>query len=218
MKRIIVNADDYGHDLKLGVCDGILKAYKEGVLSSTTVLVGYPNKNKYVTPDQAKKLLNSGLPFGLHVRENPQKELERFLEIFGKMPTHLDAHRFKMYLPIYRKTFYNLARKHNLPIRKPAVPFPLEGIFDEGYRQINFPKDLKTTDFAVYQYLDTVPEFLKVLRNLKEGTTEIMAHVSVSAENPRFAHMTRQLAVVTDKLVREEIEKLEIKLISFADL
>lgn|GEM_PF-2908332 len=212
MKKLIVNADDYGHDFKLGVCDGIIKGYKEGIVTSTAVQVDF------VSPDQIKKLVASGLPFGLHVRNNPEKELERFIKIFNQMPTHLDAHRFKMYESKYRNNFYTVVRKNNLPVRKPAIPIACTGIFDQIYHQINFPKKLKTTDFAVYKYIDTVPEFIKVLRNLKEGTTEIMVHVSVSAENPRFAHMTRQLAVVTDKLVKEEIKQLKIELISFKNL
>ena len=38
IKRLIVNADDYG--LSEGVCLGILKAHRDGILTSTTCKIG----------------------------------------------------------------------------------------------------------------------------------------------------------------------------------
>jgi len=212
LKQVIINADDYGHNINVGVCEGILKAYKFGIVTSTTVQVDFISK------PQINSLIKSRLPFGLHVRENAQRELDQFLAIFGHLPTHLDSHRFKMYTKPYRNDFYSLARKYNLPIRKPAIPVASRGVFDQNFHQIVYPKDLKTTNYAIYGYIDTIADFLKVLRQLKPGTTEIMVHVSVSAENLRFEHMTRQLAVLTDTIVKKEIERLNIALISFKDL
>lgn len=41
MRRIIINADDFG--LTPGITDGILEAHHEGILTSTTLLVGAPD-------------------------------------------------------------------------------------------------------------------------------------------------------------------------------
>lgn len=41
IKRLIVNADDYG--LSEGVCLGILKAHRDGILTSTTCMMNMEN-------------------------------------------------------------------------------------------------------------------------------------------------------------------------------
>jgi len=40
MRRLIINADDFG--LSPGVSRGILRAYREGILTSTTFMVNFP--------------------------------------------------------------------------------------------------------------------------------------------------------------------------------
>ncbi|MCB6144124.1 ChbG/HpnK family deacetylase, partial [Lachnospira pectinoschiza] len=40
MKKIIINADDFGYSS--GVNQGIIKAFREGVLSSTTLMANMP--------------------------------------------------------------------------------------------------------------------------------------------------------------------------------
>jgi len=59
MKRLIVNADDYG--LCPEVTQGILKAWDAGVISSTTVLANL------CPGDDLRRLRDSGLACGLHV-------------------------------------------------------------------------------------------------------------------------------------------------------
>ena len=46
IKRLIVNADDYG--LSEGVCLGILKAHRDGILTSTTCMMNMENIEKYL--------------------------------------------------------------------------------------------------------------------------------------------------------------------------
>lgn len=46
IKRLIVNADDYG--LSEGVCLGILKAHRDGILTSTTCMMNMENIKKYL--------------------------------------------------------------------------------------------------------------------------------------------------------------------------
>jgi predicted glycoside hydrolase/deacetylase ChbG (UPF0249 family) len=61
MKYLIVNADDFG--LTPGVCQGILKAHKEGIVTSTTILINSPHL------DLALNLLTETpkLDLGLHL-------------------------------------------------------------------------------------------------------------------------------------------------------
>jgi hopanoid biosynthesis associated protein HpnK len=61
MQRVIINADDFG--LSPGVNRGILTAFREGVLTSTTMLVNLPSF------DDAVRLAreNPDLPVGIHL-------------------------------------------------------------------------------------------------------------------------------------------------------
>ncbi len=60
MKRLIVNADDFG--LTAGVSRGILEAHRGGIVTSTTMLV-----NRAIDPALVEELKSSGLGVGLHL-------------------------------------------------------------------------------------------------------------------------------------------------------
>ncbi|HUG37310.1 MAG TPA: ChbG/HpnK family deacetylase [Candidatus Limnocylindrales bacterium] len=59
-RALIVNADDFG--LTAGVSRGILEAHRDGIVSSTTLLV-----NRRLPPALVEELAASGLGVGLHV-------------------------------------------------------------------------------------------------------------------------------------------------------
>jgi hopanoid biosynthesis associated protein HpnK len=61
MQRLIINADDFG--LSPGVNRGILAAFRDGVLSSTTMLVNLASFEDAVS----LALANRGLPVGIHL-------------------------------------------------------------------------------------------------------------------------------------------------------
>ena len=83
---LVVNADDYG--LTPGVCTGILRGHRDGVVSSTSALVNAPAFDSH-----AGALRDSGLPAGLHlcfVGEDPPllsaKEVPTLVERDGRFP------------------------------------------------------------------------------------------------------------------------------------
>ena len=69
IKRLIVNADDYG--LSEGVCLGILKAHRDGILTSTTCMMNMENIEKYL--EMTKDYPNLGL--GVHLNITVVKPL-----------------------------------------------------------------------------------------------------------------------------------------------
>lgn len=60
MKRLIVNADDFG--LTAGVSRGILEAHRKGIVTSTTLLVTRP-----LSPELLVELKSAALGVGLHL-------------------------------------------------------------------------------------------------------------------------------------------------------
>jgi predicted glycoside hydrolase/deacetylase ChbG (UPF0249 family) len=99
MPRLIVNADDFG--MTDGVNQGIVEAHVRGVLASTSLMVGG------AAAAQAARLAadHPGLSVGLHfVDDGPDldrpghagrefaRQLDRFRELMGREPTHVDSH------------------------------------------------------------------------------------------------------------------------------
>ena len=132
---------------------GIIEAYKNGILRSTTALTN----SKYIK--EASELVKDypGLGIGVHLtltlgdpltenktlhdseghfypgrtkvwKMNPdydeiynewKAQIEKFIEIFGKMPTHLDSHHsVHDATPQAKEVSLRLAREYGLPLRR----------------------------------------------------------------------------------------------------
>jgi len=84
MRHLIVNADDY--NLTPGVCRGILTAFQEGIVSSTTFMVNLPGSA--VAAGLAQK--NPGLGLGLHLNLTKGKPVS----LPEKVPSLLSGEEF----------------------------------------------------------------------------------------------------------------------------
>lgn len=96
MKWLIVNGDDFG--ASLGINRGILEAHRNGILTSTSVLV---NRAASV---EVRAVARScpDLSLGLHLeldRAEPTRlpeqldgQLQRFVELVAAPPSHVDSH------------------------------------------------------------------------------------------------------------------------------
>ena len=62
MKRLIVNADDFGHTP--GLSQGILECHRYGIVTSTSVMAGAPDSGEAIRTAQANA---RGLGLGLHL-------------------------------------------------------------------------------------------------------------------------------------------------------
>lgn len=86
---LIVNADDLG--MSAAVNDGIFAAHEGGIVTSASLMVSRP-----AAPAAAEALADHpDLAVGLHleVGEDCRRQLERFCELVGRNPTHLDSHK-----------------------------------------------------------------------------------------------------------------------------
>ena len=105
MKFLIVNADDFGYGA--GVNRGVAEAYDRGLVTSAGLMVNAPGTEEAVRLAAARP----GLSLGLHVNftneaqrlvefDDPdvcgaelQRQLDRFVDLVGRLPTHLDSHQ-----------------------------------------------------------------------------------------------------------------------------
>jgi chitin disaccharide deacetylase len=87
---LIVNADDLG--MTEAVNDGIFQAHEHGIVTSASLMVGRPAAREAVDGLIGCPDLAVGLHLELGEEELP-RQLERFRELVGRDPTHVDSHK-----------------------------------------------------------------------------------------------------------------------------
>ena len=115
---LIINADDFGYSYSIN--KGIIEAIENGIVTSTSVMVNA------IAADEAKELtkypdLSVGLHFELseivNVKAVLEKQIEKFVEIVGKMPDHIDTHKRHTTDEGIKEVLEEYTRTHNIPIR-----------------------------------------------------------------------------------------------------
>jgi chitin disaccharide deacetylase len=121
MKSLIVNGDDFG--ASRGVNRGIVEAHERGILTSASMMVDPPASAE--AADLSER--HPGLGVGIHVVLGPkvdsqpdvevQRQVERFIELSGRLPTHIDAHHNVHNDGRLLPAFLTVAERHGLPLR-----------------------------------------------------------------------------------------------------
>lgn len=136
MKFVIFNADDFGYSS--GINRGIAEAHERGVVTSATLVV-----NGIATAEAVRIAReHPQLSVGLHVNftneaqrlvefEDPvvcraelRRQFDTFLDLMGRLPTHLDSHQHVHRARGRRPFFEELADEHRIALRdRPPVVF-----------------------------------------------------------------------------------------------
>jgi chitin disaccharide deacetylase len=118
--KLIVNGDDFG--ASSGVNRGIIEAHTRGILTSTSLMVEAPASEEAADLGSKHRDLGVGLHAVVDTAEAApfqalENQLERFVELTGQVPTHIDSHRDvhrdRRLLP----AFLAVADRHGLPLR-----------------------------------------------------------------------------------------------------
>ncbi|MGE5591062.1 MAG: ChbG/HpnK family deacetylase [Bacillota bacterium] len=232
MKRLVVNADDFG--LCRGVNLGILRAYREGIVRSTTLLVnGSAAEEAY-----ALARATPGLGVGIHITltsgrplatggdslvgpegnflkmpelleyarpEQVRREISAQVQAFlasGLTPTHLDSHHH-----IHR---YLPAAAEAMEAEAAGLGIPLREI-SNGF-----------TDAFYGSNAISVDHLLDLLARLPDSLFEIMTHpAQVDEDLLRLTSYARErateLATLTDPRVLEYVASHDITLVNYRD-
>lgn len=143
-------------------------------------------------------------------------QLQRFHDLVGRAPTHLDSHHHSHRLPVVLEALVTLAREAGLPLRSAS----------SGMRERLRAAGVRTSDAFVESFHDgaaTLPGLLAIIGGLKGGTTEVMCHPAYAdpellATSGYAAVRERELAVLKSPEVRQDVQARDIRLISFAEL
>ena len=188
MLRLILNADDFGYDP--AVSRGIAEAMRQGVVSSTTMIVNSPWSEEAAA--QAE-----GLAIGLHLNlvrfesvsqpsvelterghhdlqfvvKEIRAQLERFRQLLGRGATHLDVHKHAHKDPTVLGALGIVAREHSLAVRS-IDPQMREALKESGVRT----NDAFFGDAGEAAWW-TPEQWVKTLDQLpREGVVELMCH------------------------------------------
>ncbi len=218
-RYLIVNADDFG--ASAGVTRGILEAHLRGVVTSTSMMVDAPGS------EEAGRLGRNapGLSIGLHVDLAPdfvaggaraaaidaelRRQAERFVELMGMAPTHLDSHRDVHRNADILPAFRALADALRVPLRGHSPTQRLASFYGQWGGE-SHPEQLG------------VPSLARMLESrVGDGITELICHPGhVDDELHSSYRHERELEVATlcDPRIRQALASLRIELVNHHDL
>lgn len=223
MKRLIVNADDFGAGG--GINRGIVEAHRDGILTSASLMVDMPGSEEAARLAAALPRLSVGLHAVLTgedgaplvdfdepelCRAELQRQVRRFAQLTGGLPTHLDSHHNVHRDPRLLPRFLELAEECRLPLRghSQARYFPaFYGQWDGGEVHLEW---IATANLVRMLTVDIGP-----------GVTELSCHPGYVAGDFRSSYSSEreaELRTLCDSAVRRAIGELGIELIDFRDL
>jgi predicted glycoside hydrolase/deacetylase ChbG (UPF0249 family) len=228
MERIlIVNADDFG--FSENVNRGILRAHREGILTSASLMVHMPAAKQAIE-------MTDGLDLGLHVdlaewayrngqwlplyervpvddpaavRGELGTQLEAFRRLTGRNPTHLDSHQHVHLHEPVRSILFEIALELAVPLRGVSKHVRYCGDFyGQSGKGAPCPERI------------CVEAMIRILRGLPAGITEVACHPGADGPlDSDYSHeRSLEADVLCDHRVRQIIAEEDIQLLSFADV
>lgn len=221
-RRLIVNADDFG--LTAGVSRGILRAHREGLVTSATVLASLPPQ-----PELDAAATGAGLGLGLHFNltwgrpASPAGTVPSLVDVEGRFGRDLAAlqerarpddvrRECETQIEVFARRFgrppTHLDSHHHVH-RVPrvmdavvdvvlAARLPLRSQ-DAGFREGLRRHGIATTDHFVgdaqVEAYWTTERLLDQLATLPLGVTELMCHPGVFDEDLAYSRYGRQREV-----------------------
>ena len=164
------------------------------------------------------------------VKAEWRTQIERFIHVSGRKPTHLDSHHHSSYFsPALFRAMLEMAQEYECPIRYPLLPDDASREFSETTKQVPAllqefnPRRPDVFYVNFYDETATKEDLLNIIRSVGEGTSEIMCHSgyvdeAFAKESIYNFQRERELQILTDPEIKQAIESQGIKLITFADL
>ena len=213
MRWLIVTGDDFG--FTSGVNRAIVQAHREGILTSTSLMVDRPACDEAVTLGRAC----ASLSVGLHLELDPddaervpaelERQLARFLELVGAAPTHVDSHHDVHYDPRVLPQLLAWARRAGVPVRGHS-------------RARHFSKFYGQWGGETHLEQIGVESLLRLLdAEVRDGVTELNCHpgyVEPGFPSSYAAEREEELRTLCDHRVHQALVEKEIRLIGFRDL
>ncbi len=215
MKWLIINGDDFG--ASGGINRGIVQAHRDGILTSTSLLVDRPASVDAAARARQHPHLSVGLHLELDAGDSEaegvaaqcERQLARFRELTGTLPTHVDSHHDVHRDPRMLPHVLALAQRADAPVRGHSAARHL-GKFYGRWGGATHPEQIGVE--GLLRLLDA---------EVREGVTELSCHPGYVEPGYRSSYLVErelELQTLCDPRVRQAIRDRGIRLIGFRDL
>jgi predicted glycoside hydrolase/deacetylase ChbG (UPF0249 family) len=229
-RRLIVNADDFGRSASIN--EGIIRCHERGVVTSASLMVRWPDAVEAGDYAQAHPELSVGLHFDLGEWEyvdyewrelyavaSPSDEeavaaelasqLDRFTELTGRNPTHLDSHQHVHRDPVTARLVVAAGRRLGVPVRDLSDLVRYSGSF---YGQTG-------NGYTFPEYI-SVEALTKIIETLEDGWTELGCHPGTADDVPGMYGTERltEIETLCDASIPGVLARTGVQLGSFHEL
>ncbi len=228
-RLLIVNADDFGRSS--GVNSGIAEAFEHGIVTSASLMVRWPAARDAVDFALAHPAMSLGLHLDLCEWEfvsdtwrpvyetvpsndvaataaEVRRQLERFRELAGRDPTHLDSHQHVHRSEPVRSIVMELARELGVPLRECTGGVRYIGSFHgQSGKGEPLPECI------------SIEALFRVLHALPAGVSELGCHPGrgTDPDSPYNAERLVETRTLCDPRIRAALEAEGITLTTFAE-
>ena len=217
-RLLIVNADDFG--LTDGVNEGVRRGHREGIVTSASLMVDAPAAGGAVAIASELPGLSLGLHFveavGVDLDDAEElggelvRQVDRFRELLGRAPTHIDSHHHVHLDGERTAVFASAARELGVPVRGDGQVRYIGGFYGQW--------EWKVTDLSHVR-----PEFLHWLlrEEVLAGFNEIACHPAADLSDLDSVYASERLVeleTLTQPGLLDRVESEGICLVSYAAL
>ena len=225
---LIVNADDFGRSA--AVNEGVVRCHERGVVTSATLMVRWPDAEAAAAYARRTPSLGVGLHFDVGewvyadgewtaryevlaeetpatVREELRRQLERFEQLLGRPPDHLDSHQHVHRSDPARGAVLEAAERLGIPVRGERGFTYDGGFFGQGHHAEPMPE------------LVSVDALVASIEALPDGVTEFGCHPATAVDHETAYASERLIEARTlcDPRVRAAVDRRGARLASFGD-
>jgi predicted glycoside hydrolase/deacetylase ChbG (UPF0249 family) len=216
MRLLVVNADDFGRSP--AVNEGILQAHTGGIVTSTSLMVLEAAAVGGARAAAGCEDLSVGLHFVQEHNtdlDDPRqtarsfhRQLERFRELTGHDPTHVDSHHHvHSRAPTRLATFSELVEPLGVPLRGDGRVAYIGGFWAQS-------------ELGVTELRNVSRRFLLrlIATDVLDGFTELACHpalINGDFDSSYLNERAVELATLTGPGLREEVDALGAELVSY---
>jgi predicted glycoside hydrolase/deacetylase ChbG (UPF0249 family) len=220
-KICIVNGDDFG--ASSGINRGIIEAHRDGILTSTSLMINMPGSEEAVDLSVA----NPGLSVGLHVnftnegdavidmadieaaRVELHSQYQLFTDRMGRAPTHIDSHHNVHRMPGLSSLFLELAEQQGMFLRENS-PVRYFSNFYGQWEGESHPEHISPEQLV--NVLET---------EIRPGYTELACHpgyMTGEFESGYAIEREIELRSLCSSIVKQRVAELNIELVNYSQL
>jgi predicted glycoside hydrolase/deacetylase ChbG (UPF0249 family) len=228
-RLLVVNADDLG--LSAGVNRGIFEAHERGIVTSASLMVRWPGVIEAAAYARSHLRLGVGLHLDFAewairddqwvplyevvdlddaraVRAEVERQVETFLHVMDRPPTHLDSHQHVHQDVRVRGIVEEAARRLEVPLRHDGKVLYCGDFYGQDEHGGAYHEGICAAGLE------------RIIRELKAGVTEVACHPGYDDGLETMYRLERAMEVeaLCDPVVRRAVEQCGVRLVNFGEV